>query len=690
MGFAIVSFTNTSGGFWISEDFSSDGPTPTWRTVTAGLPTHGLGGIDIRVMCVDPADPTNIQYLLVYNRTISKMEIYKRNYTDEWYKVFDVDQAITLTVGTGPYGDGFVNSEPVSPSLSWICADPHVPGRLYTVYSYYNASYVWWRVPNDHWSLYNGCELMASDDYGETWYHHSGFMNPRISLDYPRAPFLVSNGIGGEVAANNGHVWAVTKTPILFPRPMISKAVKGWMPEGKDIYGSYAASSLNFNSQTAFLKINPHHPWIAYSNTGSQSLRIADHNAYDDPGGVARLWSMPSTTQGIITSALYEHASSDRYWINPDDETDQRILSVNGLHLGYVAHAGMTNPAHIGLPLVSAEALFECDGVSLLGTTAKVGNLISLPDDDYSVNYFTSGGRLWMIPDKYSRSPALIKNFSGRAAPPIVKYGLYVHSDYTAIKGHPYVFSVELGNKGTDDMSSSGERLMGSDSAFNTIQQPELHGRDIKELTPTVHAPWPALAGEAPVSDGEKYVATPILTVSGQILRYPSGGGAGEVYDFSVEGFDEAVAEAGAGDRIEITGAGEIVGNLTLAEGVVHKGTKSVIINGTVYSAADAALEGITISLEDESDENLSGVVGPDHGRFRMTDCDVTVTNSGNGDAYALYNDLAGWITAEDCNLSGASIGGDGYAGKAIAGKIRIIGGSTFGSTDNFKIEGGS
>jgi hypothetical protein len=57
-----------------------------------------------------------------------------------------------------------------------------------------------------------------------------------------------------------------------------------------------------------------------------------------------------------------------------------------------------------------------------------------------------------------------------------------------------------------------GTPLEGDHAAFDDLSYASKHSKGVKGSTPTIHNPWPAAAGQAPVSDGSKYVATEVLT----------------------------------------------------------------------------------------------------------------------------------------------------------------------------------
>jgi hypothetical protein len=672
MGFAIASFKNTAytGGFWVSEDFSLDGPKPTWTSYVTGLPaSNSYGYIDIRTMCVEPTDPTNIQYVQMGDESI-----YKRDGVG-WKLVFTRAMAQALMNEEMPF------NPPMAHSLGGITADPGVPGKLYTVYRYHNAEAAWWK--SGWYQLWSGGALMASDDYGETWYRHSLILTPRATKSDYHKYVCTRHGMS-EVIAQDGHVWTVAATALIYSNPALVKVVKGTMPTGKDAYGSERVAGPHMSpiyGWTSILKVNPHHPWIAYGNgvlDTKNDIFVVDHNALN-PTTTPVLWSQRLTTGGII-SDWSDHNCSDRWWINPDDETDQRIISVNGLHLGYVYHDTMSAP-NIGNPVSAAEERFANDGIPILGGYT-VGNLNCRVDDGYTAMYFMAGRGVWGIQGIDQRTPILLGSFSGAQS----NYGLYVHSEYSYLKGHPYVFAVELGTTGGDDQAESGRRLPGTDSAYNTIQEADLHGRDIKEKTPTVHNPWPAKFGEAPVSDGDKYVATPVLTVADRIVLFSASNPHGNVYEFSTEGFNEASGDALAGDKIEIMGAGTITGALATAEEVHYYSNDAIIFTGEITTAANTALHDFYMRRTADDSDNLIGVIGPEWGTCRMVHCDVQTKQSGAGNSYAISAERGGVFLVEDCSLEGTSVGGFGYAGRSLRGKIKMIGGRCAGSTDGFYI----
>jgi hypothetical protein len=648
MTWALVGARN---GLWISDDFSIDGPKPTWRNINSGFVGYP------RVMAVDPDDPYNIQY---FNTDANA--IFKRD-GESFRCVLTLEEAIAIA-GAGP------KDPPWSPSLNWITIDP-ITGYLYTVYSYLNA--VAWRSSPEYWLKWPGGDILESTDQGESW-HLSG----ALVADPPGAvgsalnpgPILTISMKCGEVSAYNGHIYTSGISPILFAQSVVSYSKRGIFntPGGwSDLNSSSGRLSYQFGFNVhPTVKINPHDPTYCYSHNFNDYRYHTFRSASDSTN---HLFRTSFTTPTMISR--YYPISSDRHWINPEDNDDHRIMTHDGIM--YTGHHGAIAFDDGGRMLE-----LETDGVSMHpGQFSR--NVVAIKDDDYTATFYTTVNNVFGITSMESRSPIYLGDPGIHW---INHYGLYVSSMPTARRGYPYVFSVELGDNGTDDTASSGGRLHGSDSAFNTVQQAPLHARDIKDFTPTVHLPWPALVGEAPVSDGEKYVATPVIAVAGTVVRYPNDGSSGEVYEFSADGITTASEEASSGDKIEITGAGTISGNLVLADYVEYVGSKSVILDGEVQCGEGTTVHGFTVKRADDSSDDLYGVVGSANVVCHLIECDIEINQNGSGDAVGFIASRGGDIVCQDCHSTAVSGSGSGYGASSILGKVKINGGSLYGSTD--------
>jgi hypothetical protein len=645
-------------GVWISDDFTMDGPRPTWTRISEGLNFNDGKLVQPEVMAVDPTYPYDIQYV------IDNSVIFKRN-GGAFYRILDLQDAYTI-VGKGPYDPPFM------PKLSWVTCDPAIPGRVYTVYSYLNLDVAWW---HDTWQqLWPGGKVIASDDYGETWYDIDAPLGPvRGGMYTGSIPVVSRNAL--EIQAINGNIWVGASQPNLFGEGVLCYPKKGVLPVAWDHIASAGAFSYPVGSLVQFpwVKIDPSNPLFCYG-----AVETRKKNLYRVMGGPPSRDALQYTYETFTANYdLATKRSSDCHWINPTDSTDQIIINKNG----QIIFATLSTAPQ-------GTFTFDSDEIQLTPNGLATGNLNLLASDNYQSIYFTSRSRIYGLIDRESRTTIRLET----AVPgqwtyaAFANYGLYVDPGTSPAIGHPYVFSVELGDNGTDDMASSGQRLMGSDSAFNTVQQADLHARDIKELTPTVHAPWPANEGEAPVSDGEKYVATPVMVIAGMVVRYHNDGSVGEVYEFSAGGLNEAGTDAAVGDKIEITGAGEIEGEITLADQVIYESSRSVIFTSTITSGYATRLIDFVVKVVSDDSEDCIGIIGGETGTCKIIHCDVSAIQSGSGNAYAISAQNGGGFTCEHCNLYGSSAGGDGYAGRSLSGKIIVHGGKVSGSTDAFYI----
>jgi hypothetical protein len=639
MGFALAAVRGLTYGLWVSDDFSLDGPLPTWRRIHTGITfSHP------EVMAVDISDAYNVQYLLGQN-TILKRD------GDAFRKIFDVNDAIAL-VGAGPFDPPWI------PTLSFVSCDPLIPGRVYTIYSYYNPDAAWWKPS---WSaLWPGGDVLASDDYGETWYHLAQVTTPGIDPGNIWRNFTYVRGMS-EVYGINGDVWASGSLNLFLGEPALC------LPSNTSGYSSgYTSATFGQTNFKGNARIDPTDTRYCYIYAYGDGLyRVDAQTIINSSSGVPPRYGHIAVPAPGLSRGLWQGSSC--HWINPLDNSDQIIIAERGqLYTG--DHNGFTT-----------------DGIAVGGDYWAYynGNLNLIIDDDYKSIYFTSGASILALQDRESRTPIQRGVWGYRHG--FAENGLYVSPNL--VPGHPYVYAVEFDNVGGDSMAEAGRRLPGSDSAFDTIQQANRHARDINEHLPTVHAPWPAKAGDAPVSDGSKWVATPISTVSGQIRRYPVGGGTGEVYEFSADGLNDAEEDATAGDKIEISGAGTITGDITLADYVEYQSSKSVIFTGLINSGIKTILHSFVIRRSDNSASELAGIIGGTSDNTTMIGCEISVDQLGAGDVYAIDAKLGGGFICENCSSRGYSVSGDGYAGRSHNGKILLRGGGEYiGSTDAFYV----
>ena len=166
-------------------------------------------------------------------------------------------------------------------------------------------------------------------------------------------------------------------------------------------------------------------------------------------------------------------------------------------------------------------------------------------------------------------------------------------------------------------------------------------------------------------------------------LIHADGGGV-VVYDPTEAGLSSALANTITGDVIYVPPA-TINGDHTIPADIAVWGIgKKSIFSGKITLLSGSILKSVDVIRSVNSGDDISGIVGPSSGTAYLIDCNVSVTNSGAGDAYAVladYGDL--WIW--NCYLIGTASGaGDGYAVKGGGGECFIEGGYVRGSTDEF------
>ena len=177
-------------------------------------------------------------------------------------------------------------------------------------------------------------------------------------------------------------------------------------------------------------------------------------------------------------------------------------------------------------------------------------------------------------------------------------------------------------------------------------------------------ASWIPVAEFAPTDAG--LVSALAALASGDALILPSG----TIPLTSAHTLPDSTAIVGFGPKIctlDLSGGGTItLGNLSI-------------------------LYGITVNNTQSSANAIYGVLGPDTGAGYVINCDVTATQAGAGNAYAIgaINGITaadGGIYADDCYLYGSSVGGSGYAARSTHGIIRITGNTrgNYGSTDRY------
>jgi len=175
-------------------------------------------------------------------------------------------------------------------------------------------------------------------------------------------------------------------------------------------------------------------------------------------------------------------------------------------------------------------------------------------------------------------------------------------------------------------------------------------------------------SGGAGTAGADIDITGSVISRSGNaILLFDSGGAILQEYEATAVGLGDAIADAASGDVIWLP-AVQISGDFTIPAGVHVIGVSRYAsqILGEVTLEAGATLEHLTVSHTDSTAGTIYGVIGPQAstGTVKISNCDITVTNNGAGDAIGVFLDqdttiMEVWISS----IYALSVGGDGYAG---------------------------
>ena len=159
-------------------------------------------------------------------------------------------------------------------------------------------------------------------------------------------------------------------------------------------------------------------------------------------------------------------------------------------------------------------------------------------------------------------------------------------------------------------------------------------------------------------------------------------------YAVSSTGFDAALSAASSGDVILLP-AQDISGNHTITAGVKVVGYSryATQLTGQItMGGADATLENLSIIRTANNSTTYKCLINPSSGTSYVHSCDIKITQSGSGNAYAVSLDNAGNIEIWNSLTYASSGSGSGYAvyDGGGGGSIFLLGGRAYGSTDEF------
>ena len=210
-------------------------------------------------------------------------------------------------------------------------------------------------------------------------------------------------------------------------------------------------------------------------------------------------------------------------------------------------------------------------------------------------------------------------------------------------------------------------------------KKPYVHvGANVESAVSTVAAEEQEQGGALEEVYNQEDVTNTILLfdLSGtQIMKYP----------ITSDGFDNSLSDSEPGDIISIPPA-EISGDHTIGDDVrvVGRSRYASIFTGKITGGDGASIENLSVIRTANDSGTLIGVASPATGTFFINDCDIEVTQSGVGAAYALSADITDTIIEVwNSFLSGESTGGTGYGAyrNGTSASAYIYGGRVYGSS---------
>jgi len=145
---------------------------------------------------------------------------------------------------------------------------------------------------------------------------------------------------------------------------------------------------------------------------------------------------------------------------------------------------------------------------------------------------------------------------------------------------------------------------------------------------------------------------------------------------------DNATNDATAGDVI-ILPTGTISGNHSFKAGVHYVGEAryACILSGQITLGVSTTLGNLSVVRTADSANELTCILGPASGVAYISNCHISSTQSGAGDAFGVSAQAGGSIETWMCYLYGESGSGSGYGVHQSSGSVINHGGRANGST---------
>lgn len=157
-----------------------------------------------------------------------------------------------------------------------------------------------------------------------------------------------------------------------------------------------------------------------------------------------------------------------------------------------------------------------------------------------------------------------------------------------------------------------------------------------------------------------------------------------DIYTPDADGLETAIGAAVSGDLITLPPC-NIAGNYTVPNGVSLRGLSryNSILTGQITIGDGCYLETLSIVQAANSSSTVSGLVcGAGSGESAAAHaCDIQVTQSGSGNAYAVNMSGAGTLSLWICHVDGTANTGTGHGVYRSAGTVYFYPGRMTGTT---------
>ena len=233
----------------------------------------------------------------------------------------------------------------------------------------------------------------------------------------------------------------------------------------------------------------------------------------------------------------------------------------------------------------------------------------------------------------------------------------------------------------------------------NILNEQDAMRRRLDILERLLYGGAPSLPPPPPPGGGGGVLEGPGIDLIGNrvglggdtVLVYKSDGSPVIEFPSDLYGIGQALAAATSGDVVFLDKVGTITGDITVGPGIElrSRSRKENTLVGKITLDQDASINNLTVANVANSAAELYGVIGPVAGTAYILFCNVSATQSGAGNAYAIGATRGaslnnGNIKVQYSYLNGISVGGDGYAARSTRGIIEIWHGRAYGSTARY------